>query len=130
MAKTVKELVSAAEAEVDTLSASAAQALHGDPEVVFVDLRDVRELQREGRIRDSFHTPRGMLEFWLDPESPYHKDVFASGKRFVFYCNKGWRSALAAQTAQKMGLGKVSHIKGGLEAWQAAGFETESYAKK
>ena len=89
---------------------------------MFVDLRDVRELEREGMIPGSFHCPRGMLEFWLDPESPYHKDVFASGKEFVFYCNGAWRSALAADTAQQMGLPRVLEMDGGFTAWKNAGF--------
>ncbi len=130
MAKGFRELVTEAEARVESLSPEEALALKDDPETVLVDLRDVRELEREGRIPGSFHAPRGMLEFWIDPESPYHKAVFSSGKRFVFYCNKGWRSALAAQTAEEMGLARVCHIRGGLEAYRAAGGEVEPYSRK
>ena len=130
MAKGVQELVAAAEAQVECLSPAEVMALMDDPEVLLVDLRDVRELEREGRIPGSFHAPRGMLEFWIDPESPYHKAVFASGKRFVFYCNKGWRSALAAQAAQELGLTPVSHLQGGLEAWREAGGALEPYQRK
>jgi rhodanese-related sulfurtransferase len=87
---------------------------------VFVDLRDVRELDHEGMVPDAFHAPRGMIEFWVDPESPYHKDIFASGKTFVFYCRSGWRSALSTKTVQDMGLDNVCHIGGGFGAWMEA----------
>jgi rhodanese-related sulfurtransferase len=96
-----------------TLPASDAAKLHGDPDVVFVDLRDPRELEREGRIPGAFHCTRGMLEFWIDPDSPYHKPIFAQDKHFVFYCAGGWRSALAAKTAHDMGLEKIAHVGGG-----------------
>ena len=99
----------------------AAQGLLADPDVVIVDLRDPRELEREGKMPGAFHCPRGMLEFWIDPESPYHKPIFAEDKRFVFFCGGGWRSALAAKTAQDMGLKPVAHIEGGFSAWKKAG---------
>jgi rhodanese-related sulfurtransferase len=120
-----RELVEAAERNVETLSIEQARELHGRDDVVFVDVRDVRELQRDGRIPGAFHCPRGMLEFWIDPESPYHKPVFSSDKRFVFFCNAGWRSALAANTAQQMGLTPVAHIGGGFSAWKKAGFPVD-----
>jgi rhodanese-related sulfurtransferase len=116
-----RALVDAAEREVETLSVDDALKLHGRDDVVFVDLRDIRELNREGRMPGAFHCARGMLEFWIDPESPYHKPVFAQDKRFVFFCAGGWRSALAAQTAQSMGLKPVAHIGGGFGAWKKAG---------
>jgi len=97
---------------------------------VFVDLRDIRELEREGRMPGAFHCPRGMLEFWIDPESPYHKPVFGEDKRFVFFCAAGWRSALAAQTAHRMGLKPVAHIKGGFGEWRKAGAPVETPAEK
>ncbi len=124
-----KALIEAAEKEIETLDLEAAKALIDDPDTVFVDLRDPRELQREGRIPGSFHAPRGMLEFWVDPESPYHKDVFSSGKRFVFYCQSGWRSALATQAVQRMGLPKVCHIGGGFAGWKKQGAPVESVEK-
>ena len=101
------------EAEIEPLPAPDAAKLHGDPDVVFVDLRDPRELEREGRIPGAFHCTRGMLEFWIDPDSPYHKPIFAQDKHFVFYCAGGWRSALAAKTAHDMGLEKIAHVGGG-----------------
>jgi len=117
----VKALVEVAEREIETLSVMDAIKLHGRDQVVFVDLRDIRELNREGCVPGAFHCPRGMLEFWVDPESKYHKPVFAQDKRFVFFCAAGQRSALAAQTAQRMGLKPVAHIAGGFGAWKQAG---------
>jgi rhodanese-related sulfurtransferase len=119
--KGYKQLLAEAEADIRTLSVDDAIALHGKDDVVFVDLRDPRELEREGRMPGAFHCTRGMLEFWIDPESPYHKPVFAEDKRFVFFCAGGWRSALAAKTAQDMGLAKVAHVAGGFGAWREAG---------
>jgi rhodanese-related sulfurtransferase len=122
----VDELVAAAEREVETLGVADAIALHGRPDVVFVDIRDVRELAREGRIPGAFHCPRGLLEFWVDPHSHYHKPVFAEDKRFVFFCAGGLRSALAAQTVQRMGLAPVAHLRGGFGAWRAEGGPVEA----
>ncbi len=125
-----KALIENAEKEIETLDLAAARALLSDPNVVFVDLRDVRELAREGKIPGAFHAPRGMLEFWVDPDSPYHKNVFSSGKRLVFYCQSGWRSALATQTVQRMGLANVCHIGGGFSAWKTAEAPVEMLPKK
>lgn len=125
MAFGYKAMLDAARAEIDNLAADKACAMQGDKDVVFVDLRDIRELGREGKIPGAFHAPRGMLEFWIDPSSPYHKDVFASGKHLIFYCASGWRSALAAKTAQEMGVKRVSHIDGGFTAWKDAGGPVE-----
>ena len=119
--KGYQQLVAEAEKVIETISVDDALKLHGSRDVVFVDLRDVRELSREGFIPEAFHCPRGMLEFWIDPECMYYKDIFASGKKFLFYCNLGWRSALAAQVSQQMGLSPVAHIDGGFEAWKQAG---------
>ena len=125
MKKGYKALLAEANAVIETLPVDQALRLHRDCEVVFVDLRDPREIQREGRIPGSFSCPRGMLEFWIDPESPYAKPIFAEDKRFLFYCASGWRSALAAKTAQEMGLGKVAHIGGGFTAWRDGGGAVE-----
>jgi len=125
-----RQLLDEAEAEVETLPPPAAIALHGNDGVLFVDLRDPREVEREGRIPGAFHCTRGMLEFWIDPASPYHKPVFAEPKRFVFYCASGWRSALAAKTAQDMGLEHVAHIGGGFKDWREAGGPVEAPAKR
>ncbi|MFV0243834.1 MAG: rhodanese-like domain-containing protein [Qingshengfaniella sp.] len=119
--KQVKDLVAEANAIVQHAPAAALLDLHGCADVTFVDLRDIRELAREGMIPGAFHCPRGMLEFWLDPTSPYAKTLFQTGGRFVFYCASGWRSALAARTAQEMGLTGVSHIEDGFSGWKKAG---------
>jgi len=119
--KGYQQLVAEAEKEIETLGVDDALKLHGNEDVVFVDLRDIRELSRDGFIPGAFHCPRGMLEFWIDPQCIYYKDIFASGKKFLFYCNLGWRSALAAQVSQQMGLNPVAHIDGGFVAWQRAG---------
>ena len=128
----VADMVAAAEREIETLPAADAIRLHGSGDVTLVDLRDIRELDREGRIAGAFHCPRGMLEFWLDPASKYHKPVFAAERKFVFFCAAGSRSALAAQTAQRMGLKPVAHIGGGFGAWRDAGgpIEMRDTAKK
>lgn len=119
--KGIKELVAEANAEVETITVNDALKLKDDPGVTFVDIRDIRELDRDGRIPGAFHAPRGMLEFWVDPESPYYKETFGSGKKFVFFCAGGMRSALAAQQLQRMGLEPVCHMAGGFGAWKAAG---------
>ncbi len=113
-----KALLAEAEREITTLTPEQALALHGREDVQFVDIRDVRELQREGTIPGAFHATRGMLEFWVDPDSPYYKPVFGEAKTFVFFCQSGWRSALATQTVQRMGLRDVCHIGGGFRAWK------------
>jgi rhodanese-related sulfurtransferase len=121
-----KALLDEANAKIKTLPIAEAMALHGRDEVVFVDLRDPRELEREGRIPGAVHCPRGMLEFWIDPDSPYHKTVFAQDKTFVFFCAAGWRSALSTATAQDMGLNPVAHVEGGFTAWKKAGGPVEA----
>jgi rhodanese-related sulfurtransferase len=125
-----RALVDAAEREIETLTVEDAIALHARGDVTFIDVRDVRELEREGRVPGAFHCPRGMLEFWIDPQSPYHKPVFAEDKRFVFFCAGGWRSALAAQTAHRMGLRPVAHLKGGFGAWRKTDGPVEPHAVK
>jgi rhodanese-related sulfurtransferase len=125
-----QELVRRAEAEIETIDVAAAMAAAGEEDTLFIDLRDIRELQREGKIPGARHIPRGMLEFWIDPQSPYHKPLFTESKRFIFYCNLGWRSALAAQVAQQMGLENVCHIAGGFEAWKQAGGAVEELKQK
>jgi len=128
--KGFKQLLAEANAQVETLSPADAIALHGREDVVFVDLRDPRELDREGRMPSAFACTRGMLEFWIDPESPYHKTVFAEDKKFVFFCAGGWRSALAAKTAKDMGLEKVAHVEGGFGEWKKAGGPVETVEPK
>jgi rhodanese-related sulfurtransferase len=124
MKKGYRALVDEAMAQVKTYSVAQAQEKFGDPKVLFVDVRDVRELEREGIIPGAFSAPRGMIEFWVDPDSPYFKPVFGEEKEFIFFCAAGWRSALTAKTVQDMGLTTVAHIEGGFSGWKAAGAPT------
>ncbi|MEM6678544.1 MAG: rhodanese-like domain-containing protein [Pseudomonadota bacterium] len=128
--KKVGDLVAAANAVVAHFPAAEAASLHRKDDVVFVDLRDVRELWREGKVPGAYHCPRGMLEFWIDQESPYAKEIFQRPVKFVFYCGGGQRSALAAKAAQDMGLQDVSHIEDGFGGWRAAGLPIQEVAPK
>jgi rhodanese-related sulfurtransferase len=119
--KGYKQLLAEANEKIETRSAAEARKALDDPDTVFVDIRDPRELEREGMVPGAFHAPRGMLEFWVDPDSPYHKEIFSSGKKLVLYCQSGLRSALAAATLVDMGVEHVSHIEGGFSAWKEAG---------
>ena len=119
--KGYRALLAEAGAQIKTYSVEQAKAKLADPNVLFVDIRDVLELEREGVIPGAFHAPRGMIEFWIDPDSPYFKPVFGENKEFIFFCAAGWRSALTAKTAQDMGLAPVADIEGGFAAWKEAG---------
>jgi hypothetical protein len=119
--KGVKDLVAEADARIRTIDTEDAIELARRDNIVIVDLRDIRERIREGFIPGSFHAPRGMLEFWVDPESPYYKDIFGRDATFVFYCASGWRSALATAAVKDMGMERVAHIRGGFNAWKKAG---------
>ncbi|MCB1507821.1 MAG: rhodanese-like domain-containing protein [Hyphomicrobiaceae bacterium] len=125
MRKSCQALVEEADAIVGHVTVDEARGLLGRDDTLFIDLRDIRELKREGRIPGAFHCPRGLLEFWIDPDSPYHKPVFTEEKRFVFFCGGGWRSALAARSALEMGLEPVTHLKGGFSEWREAGAPVE-----
>jgi rhodanese-related sulfurtransferase len=125
MMKSVKELVAEANSHVKTIPAGEATSLLQNPGVVFIDIREAAELQREGKIPGAVHAPRGMLEFYIDPASPYHNPVFASGKKLLFYCAGGGRSAMAAYRAQSIGLDNVAHVGGGFKAWKEAGGSVE-----
>ncbi|MDB5758423.1 MAG: rhodanese-like protein [Burkholderia sp.] len=116
-----KTMVAEAESRIKAYSVQQVQDKLADPRVQLVDLRDVRELEREGIIPGAFHAPRGMIEFWIDPASPYFKPVFGEDREFIFFCAAGWRSALTTDTVQRMGLAPVAHISGGFSAWKAAG---------
>ena len=128
--KGIKELCAEAETVVETWTVDEARNHLEDEDVVFVDIRDIRELWREGAIPGAVHAPRGMLEFWVDPESPYAREVFQSGKRFMFFCAGGLRSALAAKSVQEMGLSPVCHMAGGYSAWKKTDYPTEVKEKK
>lgn len=120
MAKGYKDMLAEADALVQSVTADEMAARLEDEGIVLVDIRDPRELEREGLIPGAFHAPRGMLEFWIDPESPYHKPRLAEPKTFVFYCASGWRSLLAARVAQEMGLDARSML-GGFGEWKKTG---------
>ena len=128
--KGIKQLIADAEKRTVGISVEEAKKRHGDANTVFVDLRDVRELERDGMIADAFHAPRGMLEFWVDPDSPYYKPVFAEGKTFIVYCQADWRGTLAAATLADMGLRNVLHLQGGYGEWKKAGGPTAVREKK
>lgn len=121
LTKGYRQLIDEALARVRTLSLEEARARLDNPDVLFVDIRDPRELEREGMIPGAFHAPRGMLEFWVDPDSPYFKPPLGEGRELVLYCQSAWRSALAAATLTEMGVPRVTHIAGGFKAWKEAG---------
>lgn len=126
--RSAKELVSAANADVETLSADDAVKLMDDANVVFVDVRETDERRKTGTLKGAVNAPRGFLEFHADPGSPTHVKALSSGKRLVLYCASGNRSALAAKTLKSMGIANVSHVAGGFPALQKAGGQTESTA--
>jgi rhodanese-related sulfurtransferase len=117
----VKSLVATAKSETSAVSPQQAFDRQQTGTAVLIDIRDIRELEREGRIDGAFHAPRGMLEFWADPQSPYHKDIFAQPHDLILFCASSWRSALAAKTLQDMGMTNVYDMDGGFTAWKAAG---------
>lgn len=125
-----KALMAEAEARVKSLTPEEAMRHVKDANALIVDIRDPREIEREGRIPGSFHAPRGMIEFWIDPESPYFKPVFAEDRPFIFQCASGWRSLLTTDTTARMGLSPVFNLQGGFSAWKAAGLPVESVVAK
>ncbi len=125
-----KSMVEAAKREIETIPTEEAIKLVGRDDVVFIDIRDPRELEREGKMPGAFHAPRGMLEFWIDQDSPYHKPVFNQDKKYVFFCAGAMRSALAAKLAKDMGLSPVAEVGGGFGAWKKAGGPVEGGEKK
>ena len=121
----VASMVAEARNKIEQVDAIDAIGMMANPDVVIVDLRDVREREREGYIPNSFHCPRGMVEFWVDPESPYYKEIFGRDAKFVFHCASGWRSALTVATLGDMGMDNVSHITDGFKSWREAGGPVE-----
>jgi rhodanese-related sulfurtransferase len=131
MKKGIKQLLEEANARIKTVSVDEAKAMHGRDDVVFVDIRDVRELERDGMIEGAMHAPRGMLEFWVDPDSPYYRsNLNDESKQYLLYCASAWRSALATDRLTEMGMENVSHIEGGLTGWKAAGGSVQERPKK
>ena len=127
--KSSADLVAEARARIEEVETSDMIAMVGAPDIVFVDIRDIRERQRSGFIPGSFHAPRGMVEFWVDPDSPYFKEIFGQEKKFVFHCASGWRSALTVATLQDMGF-DASHLREGFSTWEAQGGPVERYARE
>ena len=130
MKKTVQQMVDEASAGIETVPTEEAIKLVGKPGVTFIDIRDPRELWRDGTIPGAINVTRGMLEMWIDPESPYAKEYFQTGNKFIFFCAGAWRSALATKTATDMGLMPVAHLEGGLSAWKKAGGPVEKVEPK
>ncbi|WP_317056092.1 rhodanese-like domain-containing protein [Roseovarius rhodophyticola] len=122
--KTAAQVVADARARIDEVETADLIALVDDPNTVIVDIRDVRERERTGYIPGSVHTPRGMVEFWIDPDSPYYKEVFGQDKRYVFHSASGWRSALTVATLQEMGF-EAAHLKEGFSTWEKQGGPVE-----
>ena len=130
LARSAATLVEEARGRIENVGVAEAARLLDDPDVLFVDIRDPRELEREGTIPGAFRAPRGMLEFWVDPASPYYRPALDSGRRLLLFCGSGWRSALAAATLQDMGLDRVAHLDGGFSAWQAHRLPTQEWAPR
>lgn len=127
--KPVADLVAEARKEITIIPTGQAIGMLNDPDVLFVDIRDVRELDREGRIPGAFHAPRGMLEFWIDPQSPYYKPALGGGKKMLFFCASAWRSALTVKALQDMGAENIFDLEGGFSAWRSAGGPVEKADK-
>ena len=123
---TAAEMVQAARDRIEEIEPPDLIARLDDPDTVIVDIRDIRERQRPGAIPGSIHAPRGMLEFWADPQSPYHKDVFASSRDLILFCASSWRSALAAKTLQDMGMANIFDMEGGFNSWKSAGLPIDT----
>ena len=128
--KTVQQMVDEANGQIETLSLADAMKMHGQPGVTFIDIRDPRELWRDGMVPEAINAARCMLETCIDPHRPYAKDYFQTGKKLVFFCAGAWRSALSTKTAQDMGLTPVAHFEGGFGAWKKAGGPVETVEPK
>ena len=126
----IEDLVKKATDEIQTISTEKAAEKINNEEYLFIDIRDIRELWREGKIQNAYHAPRGMLEFWFDPGSPYFKEKLAYGKKFILYCASGWRSALATKTLQDMNVQNIMSLNGGFSLWGKNGLPTEKVIKK
>ena len=128
--KSCFSLVEEAKEKINSIKFENALKLHNEGETIFIDLRDIRELEKNGKIKNAKHVPRGMLEFWIDPKSPYHRHYFNTKNKFIFYCASGWRSSLSTKTALEMGLINVLNLENGFDNWIKQNGPTESVAKK
>ena len=130
LVKGINELIQQADKEVEVVFAKNLIQIQQSEKITIVDIRDIRELWKEGKIKGSIHAPRGMLEFWVDPKSPYHRKVFSTGNKFILYCKSGWRSALATKTLLEMGFSPVAHLAGGFDEWKKENGEVEKVELK
>lgn len=121
----VKSLIAEARDEIETLPQETVEAMAAAGEALLVDLRDIRELDRDGRIPGAVHAPRGMLEFWIDPQSPYFKPALATDKKLILFCATAWRSALAVRDMQRIGVENIAEMEGGFSQWKARGAPVE-----
>ena len=127
----IMELAAQALTEIESMTAAAAVERIGDESLVFVDVRDIREVEQSDTIDGSHHAPRGMIEFWFDPESPYHRQIYAdSAKTYVLFCNGDPRSALSTKALQDMGVTNVVQLSGGMPAWREAGGPTITKSRR
>ena len=127
--KNVKMLVAEAKSQTNSIIPAEAYDMQQKGNAFLIDIRDIRELQRDGLVDGAFHAPRGMLEFWADPDSPYHKDIFATHNALILFCASSWRSALAAKTLQDMGMDNIWDLDGGYTAWKAADLPIKKMTK-
>ena len=127
--KSSQTLVAEALEKIKTISPDEAHKKFNEKKCNLIDIRDIRELEKQGRVEGANHIPRGMLEFWIDTESPYHKDVFVSGKTLILYCASAWRSALATKALQDMGVPNVAHMEGGFSAWKERKLPIDTVSK-
>ncbi len=130
LVKGIKELIEQADQEIEAIFVKKLIQIQKSTDITIVDIRDIRELWKEGKIKGAIHAPRGMLEFWVDPKSPYHREIFSKGNKFILYCKSGWRSALATKTLQEMGFGPVAHLSGGFDEWKKENGEVEMVKRK
>ena len=128
--KSCFSLVEEAKQKIKSINFKNAMKLYNEGETIFIDLRDIRELEKNGKIKNAKHVPRGMLEFWIDPKSPYYRDYFNSKNKFIFYCASGWRSSLSSKTALEMGLINVLNLENGIDDWIKQNGPVEKISKK
>ena len=128
--KSCLSLVEEAKQKIKSVNFKKALKLHNEGETIFIDLRDIRELEKTGKIKNAKHVPRGMLEFWIDPRSPYHRNYFDAKNKFIFYCASGWRSSLSTRTAFEMGLNNVLNLENGFDDWINQNGPVEKLTKK
>ena len=128
--KSCFSLVEEAKQKIKSINFKNAMKLHNEGETIFIDLRDIRELEKNGKIENAKHVPRGMLEFWIDPKSPYYRDYFNAKNKFIFYCASGWRSSLSTKTALEMGLTNVLNLENGIDDWIKHNGPIEKFSKK